>query len=181
MIPEVDDLEPELPDALSARAEDCWEPLIALADLAGATFGKRARETAVALACSGEEDGESLGVRLLLDIRRIFELTLQTKLFTSDLLDQLNALEESPWGEYGRRRSTPGLKAGDLSRLLRDYGVRSQTVRVGSDTKKGYRREDFVDAWDRYLPEEGSDPSHRHNGEAPDPGDAPGDDEDLPF
>ena len=35
---------------------------------------------------------------------------------------------------------------------LRQYGVKSRTIRVGDTTPRGYRREDLFDAWERYLP-----------------------------
>jgi hypothetical protein len=39
-----------------------------------------------------------------------------------------------------------------LAHHLRQYGIRSKTIRVGDTTPKGYARADFVDVWARYLP-----------------------------
>jgi hypothetical protein len=39
-----------------------------------------------------------------------------------------------------------------LAKRLKPYGIRPGTVRISSGTGKGYKREDFVDTWERYLP-----------------------------
>ena len=39
-------IEPDLPELISDRQADIWEPLIIIADLAGQEFGARARESA---------------------------------------------------------------------------------------------------------------------------------------
>ena len=56
-----------LPQGLSDRAQDNWEPLIALADLAGGPWPQRAR--AAALALSGGADVLSSPEMLLADLR----------------------------------------------------------------------------------------------------------------
>ena len=46
--------------------------------------------------------------------------------------------------------------------MLGRYGVYSAgTIRIGTKTAKGYRREAFMEAWDRYLG--GPGPSQRNN------------------
>jgi hypothetical protein len=35
---------------------------------------------------------------------------------------------------------------------LRPYGIKPKVIRIGGATPRGYRREDFEDAWVRYLP-----------------------------
>ena len=64
--------EPVMPPGLNDRAEDVWESLIAVADLAGGSWPRRARHAAVVLAAAAEaEAAESLGQRLLADIRDV--------------------------------------------------------------------------------------------------------------
>ena len=63
---------PTMPDGLSDRAEEIWEPLVAIADLAGHEWPERAR--AAALALNGvPPDNESVGIVLLRAIAAIFE------------------------------------------------------------------------------------------------------------
>ena len=56
---------PELPDELGDRAMDVWEPLIAIADLAGGEWPQFARAAAVELSAAGASEDDSLGVQLL--------------------------------------------------------------------------------------------------------------------
>ena len=53
------------------RAEDVWEPLIAVADLAGGDWPARARKAAAALTAEDDTD-TTLGARLLADLRDVF-------------------------------------------------------------------------------------------------------------
>jgi Protein of unknown function (DUF3631) len=57
-------------------------------------------------------------------------------------------LEEAPWGDL---KGKP-LDERGLANRLRAYGVKSKTIRLGTATAKGYRREDLHDVWLRYLP-----------------------------
>jgi len=61
-----------VPEELHDRAADSWEPLLAIADRAGGSWPMRARLAAVAL--SSEEDmPASAGIRLLADVREVFD------------------------------------------------------------------------------------------------------------
>ncbi len=63
-------LEPELPDELDDRAQEICEPLLAVAEAAGDNWPERARRAVIALAgASAREDSDSLGIRLLRNVR----------------------------------------------------------------------------------------------------------------
>jgi hypothetical protein len=66
------------------------------------------------------------------------------------LLQTLHANEQRPWATWTRGRPiTPH----QLSRLLGPFGIPSpRTIRIGHKTGKGYRFDDFGDAFSRYLP-----------------------------
>ncbi len=66
--------EPASPDALNDRQADAWDPLLAIADLAGGSWPEQARNAAQALCgVEDEEDAERDNkVVLLMDIRGIF-------------------------------------------------------------------------------------------------------------
>jgi hypothetical protein len=80
-----------------------------------------------------------------------------SSLATVDLAGRLCDLEEAPW----ERRLGALVKAGDARRLgqllagwLTPFGIESKTVRISDEeTAKGYHREDFHDAWTRYVPD----------------------------
>jgi hypothetical protein len=149
---ELQDAWPEMPDGIADRNEDVWESLLAIADSVGGDWPERARVAAVTLVTlAGDREG-SLGVRLLADLRSCFSTPLNyvevDALHTSQILEQLVEMDESPWGDL---RGKP-LDGRGLARRLKAYGIDSKSVRVGERVAKGYRREDLYDAWERYLP-----------------------------
>lgn len=137
---------PDMPAGVQDRPADVWEPLLAVADLAGGPWPERARVACVTLVTVSIGSTPSLGVRLLADLRTIFED--RDCLGTGAILEALHAVEESPWADL---RGKP-LNAHGLAKRLKSYGINRASVRVGDWTGKGYRREDFHDAWLRYLP-----------------------------
>jgi hypothetical protein len=137
---------PELPKEVQDRDADCWEPLVFIADAAGGSWPQRARQAAVALVAAGQDREASLGKRLLADLRTVFDGV--DKLPTKSILHRLIEIEESPWGDI---RGKP-LDERGLAHRLRQYSIRSGNIQIGDARPKGYRREDFVDAWTRYLP-----------------------------
>jgi hypothetical protein len=138
---ELREARPEIPDSLSDRAADVWDPLLAIGDLAGGPWRVAARKAAVELCAGGDKEDESTGVQLLADVHRV--LGELDRIATADLLAGLAADDEAPW---------QGLTARALASRLRPYGIRSRTIRLANEeTPKGYLREQFEDAWTRYL------------------------------
>jgi hypothetical protein len=136
---------PDLPDELHDRAQESWEPLVAIADLAGGAYPARARAAAVKLS-SGEDD-ETAGIahRLIADMRTVFTETGADRLATGgELIEHLAQLPDSPWAEYRIDKPITGRRIADL---LRPYGVKA---RHGGDFR-GYYRADLEDLWERYL------------------------------
>lgn len=156
--------EPELPDELDDRAQDIMEPLLAIADEVGGEWPDRARKAAVALLCGEErEDSESLGVRLLRDIRNVFDEKKADRLPTGKILEALCKMEEAPWGSLRGE----ALDARGLARLLKPYGVKPEKLREGKDTFRGYQRAGFEDAWTRYAPDPPEEAEHAEHPEHP--------------
>jgi hypothetical protein len=149
-VPALRDARTEIPDQLGDRAADGWEPLLAVADAAGGDWPERARRAAGVLSGEAEIEDASAGVRLLADIRATFEAAGTDRLASADLAARLAAVEEAPWGAFGRRDRP--LDARALARLLAPYGVKPRTIRLrDGQTAKGYTVADFGDAWSRYL------------------------------
>jgi hypothetical protein len=136
---------PAMPAGVVDRDADVWEPLLVIAELAGGEWLERARVSAVSLVSLSKQSTPSLGVRLLSDIRSVFGDREQ--ILTSELLERLHAVDESPWGDLKGKPLDPR----GLARRLDPYGVKPRQVRTLATTGKGYRREDFWDAWTRYL------------------------------
>jgi len=139
---------PEMPGALNDRAEEAWEPLLAIADLAGGSWSERARRAALELSSGLEAEDEALGPWLLRDIRDVFVNGGVDRLSSADLAASLNELEESPWGDIRGRE----LDARSLARRLKRFSIRPRTVRFDDQSRaKGYRLGDFEDVFARYL------------------------------
>jgi len=135
--------EPDMP--VEDRAADTWEPLVAIADLAGGHWPKLAR-TAAEVLCAESEEADldhSIGVRLLTDVRDVFAAMTVGFMASQDLVAALRRVEEAPWAEYD-------FTTRKLADKLRHFGVKPTRNTTGS--ARGYRREDLDDAFTRYLP-----------------------------
>jgi hypothetical protein len=149
--PQVDYLRaarPVLPEKLDDRAQDFWEPLLAIADLAGdEQASERARQVAVELTTGEGREDDSLSARLLADIRTVFNENSAERFRTSDLIEKLGRIEESPWGDwYGKP-----ITAQKLSTLLRPYRIKTMPVWTDGRAVRGYKVEQFADAFLRVL------------------------------
>jgi hypothetical protein len=140
---------PELPDELSDRQQDCAEPLLAIADAAGGEWPTAARASLVELCAEARATAKSTGVQLLTDIREIFTMRGADRISSADLASALLEIETSPWSEWGK--SQKPISAPRLARLLGRFGITPGSVRIGEKTPKGYRLDDFSDAFTRYL------------------------------
>jgi hypothetical protein len=57
--------------------------------------------------------------------------------------------KESPWCDWNRGK---GLTQNGLARLLKPFPIKSKTIRIGEDIRKGYELSSFEDAFKRYIP-----------------------------
>jgi hypothetical protein len=142
------DANPYVPEALDDRAAEAWEPLLAIADLVGDDWPERAREAARALS-TAEETETSRNALLLGAIRDAFEG--REKIPSAVLCKEINRNEELPFGGWNNGN---GLNPRELARLLKPYGVGPKTIRIDDEpTAKGYVRNDFLEVWERWLPQ----------------------------
>lgn len=134
-------------DGLDPREQECWRILIAVADNAGDRWPVAARAAAHGLSRTGtDSDTVSRGVQLLADIQTVFGD--RDRMFSEELVSELNAREESPWGDYGKGA---GLSKRTLAAMLKPFGVKPREIRVGTETRRGYTTEGFADTFARYL------------------------------
>ena len=77
-------------------------------------------------------------------------------MFSRAIVDRLVADPEKPWAEY--RHGKP-LTQKQLANLLNGFGVFSDTVHQGEVQAKGYKREQLLPLFDRYLHVEGEKPT----------------------
>lgn len=141
---------PLLPDALTDRQQDGAEPLLAIAELAEGGWPESTRQALVELCSEAQAADESIGIRLLADVRRIFQVQDVDRMPSVELAAALAEIETSPWGEWGKAGKP--LTAAKLARLLGRFAIVPHSVRVDDRTPKGYTLDDFQDAFERYLP-----------------------------
>ena len=148
-----------LPDALTDRDQDNWEPLLSIAFCAGEVWYKRGVAAALKLSNSGEKS-VSVANQLLTDIQHVFAIKNVVRISTAGLISALIEDQELPWATYNRGKP---LSPSQLAKQLRPYAITSKTVRFGhSNTLKGYDLSQFTDAFARYLapaesPSQGND------------------------
>ena len=137
---------PEIPAKLNDRAGDIWEPLLALAGLAGGDWPELARDAALQMS-AGLPDSTIIGA-LLMDILVEFVERNVQRISSRDLVERLNQLRERPWAEIRKGKEIDGLW---LSKQLRPYGVRPKALWIGEVATRGYEKSDFDEVWHRYL------------------------------
>lgn len=137
---------PEMPPEITDRDADMWESLFVVADVAGGSWPKRAREAAKELVKQSKQSSPSLGVGLLSDLRDVFGDA--DKMPTVDILHALHAKEDAPWGDM---RGKP-LGNIALARLLKPCDIKPKVLNINGKSHRGYSKQDFHDAWKRYLP-----------------------------
>lgn len=126
---------PEMPEGVTDRPADVWEPLLSVADAAG-----------------GDDKG-SIGIRLLTDLRDHVMVGID-RLPTVAVLDRLCSLDEAPWADMAGRP----LDSRGLAKMLGEYmtsdntPVKARNIKTAGSVLKGYYAADLQDAWDRYCP-----------------------------
>ncbi|GJL66734.1 MAG: hypothetical protein NPIRA05_17050 [Nitrospirales bacterium] len=144
----LDRVDPPTMPELSDRANDNWSGLLVVAALCGEGWAKRAH--AAALTLSGKEASSStIGEQLLADIQLIFKEKEIDRISSTALCDALTADPEKPWATWSRGYPITMIK---VARLLSKHGITSKPLNLGGEQRaKGYMKEQFVDAWERYL------------------------------
>ncbi|MFZ5834712.1 MAG: DUF3631 domain-containing protein [Pseudomonadota bacterium] len=137
---------PNIPNALHDRAQDNWEPLLAIADFAGGGWPERARSAALKMAGAELEVTGQEG-SLLADIAAAFANV--NRLSTADLLAALVADDTKPYATWARGKP---MTARHLAKRLQGYKIFPRNIRTGGEIQKGYLRADFADVFARYIP-----------------------------
>jgi hypothetical protein len=104
---------PDMPAGVEDRAADMWEPLLAVADIAGDRWPKLARDAALALVAVARDVEPSLNLRLLADLRTVFANA--EAMATKKILTELCLLADAPWNDIKGKPITDN----QLARRLR--------------------------------------------------------------
>jgi len=133
---------------LSDREADNWEPLFAIAAVAVPDRVEELKQIALRLgnAKNALDVDDSQAIRLLSDIRQIFNDRKLTRISTRLVIVHLKAMEESPWEDL-----TPS----KLARALRPFGISSRQLWMADQNLHGYEIDDLKPVFAAYLPPEG--------------------------
>jgi len=141
---------PVLPAGLNDRAEDCWSPLLAIADIAGGNWPDLARKAALALSSDADNDADTFRTAILRAVKKAFENANENTpsgfLSTADICAELNSDDEAPWADF-RNKMTKEL----LARNLRPFKVKSEQVTVGGQRQRGFFWKKLEPVFNRYL------------------------------
>jgi Protein of unknown function (DUF3631) len=140
--------DPDIPDNLNDRAADNWRILFAIADIAGGHWPVTARRVATVIS-GDEEDATPLVAQLLHDIEEMFAEQGVDRLPSAEICRALDRREDRPWGTL--EEGWP-ITPHRLASMLKPFGIRPKGMRIngGTQTPRGYMRDQFADAWARY-------------------------------
>lgn len=140
-------MKPSLPEQLHDRAQDNWEPLLAIADIAGGKWPVRARNAALFLNCT-VEPSKSISIELLEDTHELFTNKDTARITTQELILGLCLEPDKPWSTYNHGVQ---ISPRQIASLLKKFSIKPLAIRTGLRVEKGYIKSDFEDAWARYL------------------------------
>lgn len=139
---------PDLPDELSDRSQDNWEPLLAIASCAGPQWVARATAAALKMSVASEAQG-SASNDLLADMREVLRGHLEANISTTDLIEKLSKHPDMDWETYYRGKP---ITSRQLAKYLSVYDLKPRTARQkNGKTPKGYYMAELQDVFARYL------------------------------
>ena len=148
-LPVLAQMQPSLP-GLTDRQDEILSPLLAIADLAGGEWPVRARSAAVALTQRASRQPDP-ATQILADLKVVWDDIEGDRAHTKALVNKRNALPDPLY--------VGALTDQEMAKWLARFGIRPEPrpFRLGGEFLRGYRRQSFADAFDRYCP---SHPSH---------------------
>lgn len=149
---ELDTTATHAPDELDDRAADNWRPLLAIAEVAGGMWIKRAASSARLL--SGGEQGKEkdAAIELLHDIHAVLCAEDADRIRSKTLAEELGELEGRPWATWSNGRC---ITQNALANMLRPFGIKPRELWFGTGREnganyRGYERQAFRQAFLRY-------------------------------
>lgn len=142
------DATPALPPNFNNRTAANWRLLLAIAELGGAKMSEQARKAAERL--SSKISKPSWGVRLLEAMRPM--LAGREVIASAEVLSALLADPDGAWVEY---KSGAAITQRQVADLLEQYDIHPVVIhptKRKDSSARGYKVEQFEDAFARYLP-----------------------------
>jgi hypothetical protein len=137
---------PLLPANFNNRLAANWRLLLAIAELAGGTWSKLAREAAERLSRTVHKP--SLGLQLLAAFRVMFASRRQVT--SEEVIAQLNADPLGPWVEYNRGGPITQRQVAHLLEQYEIHPVPVHPTKRSTLTRRGYKEMQFAEAFARF-------------------------------
>ena len=135
-------------EGLNNREQDNYEPLLAIAMLAGGEWVQHL-ERACNVSRQNNEESKSIGVELLEACKQIFEINHVDKIRSTTLLEHLLKDDEAIFATYNRGKP---MTIRQMAKRLGDYKIQPKLLRFGYENPaRGYTLESFEDAFKTYL------------------------------
>ena len=144
-----------MPEEVTNRAN--WRVLKAIAIVAGGNWPDHIDEAAKAAQARVEDEASRLEL-LLEDIRAVGFTGNDTEIRSADLVQRLIELEGRPWAELSHGKP---LTQNRLARLLKPLAIGPGNVGPENSRARGYKRNQFQEAFERYLAPEAPSELHR--------------------
>ncbi len=141
---------PILPEELSDRDCDKWEPLFAIVDVAEKpSLSTAIRRCSIKLS-NRTNDSSSVAIELLKNIHETIQKHVplgEPYLLSRDLMTFLNANGEYRWSTFNQGRP---LEPRQLAKQLDDFGVKPKAIR-SKKNNRGYLISELLEVCQRYL------------------------------
>jgi hypothetical protein len=151
------DFNPPIPEELcrDPRVADLCRPLLAIAD----NLGHGAEARAALIKICGERPNQDVGIQMLLDCGAVWQALDVDRIAKKELHRAIVEMAPERWADWrgpNDRGQPHALTTGELSRLLRRFGIGPHTVwpvprLPTSKSVQGYYRRDFEKAWRDYC------------------------------
>jgi putative DNA primase/helicase len=136
----------EPPNVGSDRAVDNWLPLFTIAKQISPEWYKKCEQAYQLLEANAKEP--ELPTLLLEDLRLLLVNHGGKSISSAELVSKLVEDKDKPWCEVNNGRS---MSAHKLAEMLKPYGIKPKSIRIGINTPRGYDIADFKDTFERYL------------------------------
>lgn len=123
------------------RARDNWIPLFTVANAISEEWLDRCTSAYKSLTVPIEDE---LPVQLLKDVYDILSRTSEPSIGSTELANQLKGIDTSPW-------ASSKLSTHKLCSMLGTFGIKTKTLRINGKVLRGYIKEAFTDAFERYI------------------------------
>jgi hypothetical protein len=152
--------QPQMPESLTDRQEDIWEPLLAIADSIGGDVPRLAREAARALSINDDDDGLVYGTAQLVAIRKV--VGDRGRITSADLIDGLWEADALPSRLMEDEKPNYKKIGHWLSKFIKSYGGKpARQLDFDGQNARGYEAAELNEIFERYCPEVDTTPEER--------------------